>query len=677
MESTSRVDRDDHTDVAVSLKRSSLGSLSDRALAELAATFRSVVFSAGEVVVREGEPGQSLFLVLAGRAEISTVSGRSVVPLAAIGPDGLVGELALLTDDPIRRATVTALEPLHCLEIDQRDLQRALATDPDSADRLRRAADELVLARLLRAVAPLAGLDDLRARELAARVKEFTVMAGETIVETGQPSESCFVLRSGRAEVLVPDAESVAPAELRPGSLFGEVGLLAEEPRTATVRALDDCRVLVLDRDAVLEVARADPRFAHEATQLLRLRERPRQTEGIEIHERIDGGDTVTTLKDPVRGRYFRLSPLGRFVWDRLDGSRNVRDLATAYHGEQGRFAPEQIATVVAALGASGFVTNLQVSGWILPGAEETSSGTWARSTARARGLLTWHADVGGVDRAVGRLYRGGGRAFYTAVGKTVLVLVALGGFVAFLWPLATGTERPGSGRPGLLWLLIPAFFLSILIHELGHALTTKAVGREVRRAGVGWFWIGPMAYVDVSDTWLASRRERLAVAAAGPVATMALAGLAALGTLVAGPVLGGALWLFALSSYVSVLQNLNPLIELDGYYILVHWLDRPNLRSLSLAWLRDEGPRSIMHPSRLSGHGFEAAYAVASILYLIGSAALVVVLYRAVLEGWVARWLPTAVAAALGWLVAGTFVLFMLAGIIGDLRAAGRQQKV
>ena len=627
--------------------------------------------------MREGERGRSLFLVLAGRAEVSTVSGGSILPLAVIGPNDLVGELALLTDEPIRRATVTALEPLHCLEIDDRDLQRSLATDPDSAERLRRAADELVLARLLRAVAPLAGLDDLRARELAARVEELTVMAGETIVETGEPSESCFVLRSGRAEVLVPDAQGVPPAELRPGSLFGEVGLLAEEPRTATVRALEDCRVLVLERHAVLEIARTDARFAHEATQLLRLRERPRRSGGIEIHERIDGGETVTTLKDPLRGRYFRLSGLGRFVWDRLDGSRNVRDLATAYHGEQGRFAPEQIATVVAALGASGFVTNLQVSGWLLPVTAETSDGPWARSTARARGLLTWHADIGGVDDAVGRLYRGGGRLFYTPAGKVVLALVALGGLIAFWWPLATGAERPGSGRPGLLWLLIPAFFLSVLVHELGHALTTKAVGREVRRAGVGWFWIGPMAYVDVSDTWLASRRERLAVAAAGPLATVALAGLAALGTLVAGPVLGGALWLFALSSYVSVLQNLNPLIELDGYYILVHWLDRPNLRSLSLAWLRDEGPRSIVHPGRLSGHGFEAGYAVASILYLIGSAALVVVLYRAVLEGLVARWLPTAVAAALGWLVAGAFVLFMLAGIIGDVRAAGRSRTI
>ena len=70
-------------------------------------------------------------------------------------------------------------------------------------------------------------------------------------------------------------------------------------------------------------------------------------------------GARSTNLRDdpqePVRGRYFRLSPLGRFVWDRLDGSKNVRDLATTYLSKEERFAPEQIATLVAALGASPY----------------------------------------------------------------------------------------------------------------------------------------------------------------------------------------------------------------------------------------------------------------------------------------------------------------------------------
>jgi hypothetical protein len=44
--------------------------------------------------------------------------------------------------------------------------------------------------------------------------------------------------------------------------------------------------------------------------------------------------------------------------------------------------------------------------------------------------------------------------------------------------------------------------------------------------------------------------------------------GARGLGALIAGSALGGAFWLFALSSYISVLQNMNPLIELDGCYL-------------------------------------------------------------------------------------------------------------
>ena len=226
----------DRADLIDTLGRSSLGVLSREALLDLATTSRPVTFAEGEIVMREGDPGRSMFLVLEGRAEIATVSGQSVVPLAAVGPDDLVGELALLTDEPVRRATVTAIEPLRCLEIDEHDLQRVLANETGAAERLRDAADRLVVSRLLRAVGPLAGLDDQHARQLAERVSDLTVAAGETIVAAGDPSDSCFVLRAGLAEVLPPAGGDVAPAELRAGSLFGEVGLLAEEPRTATVR---------------------------------------------------------------------------------------------------------------------------------------------------------------------------------------------------------------------------------------------------------------------------------------------------------------------------------------------------------------------------------------------------------------------------------------------------------
>ena len=62
--------------------------------------------------------------------------------------------------------------------------------------------------------------------------------------------------------------------------------------------------------------------------ELIRLRDRPRRKPGVTAHHRTTAtGETITTLKDPERGAYYRLSPGGWFVWERLNGDRTLRDL--------------------------------------------------------------------------------------------------------------------------------------------------------------------------------------------------------------------------------------------------------------------------------------------------------------------------------------------------------------
>jgi putative peptide zinc metalloprotease protein len=94
------------------------------------------------------------------------------------------------------------------------------------------------------------------------------------------------------------------------------------------------------------------------------------------------------------------------------------------------------------------------------------------------------------------------------------------------------------------------------------------------------------VAFVDTSDMWLEGKRRRTAVAFAGPYTNFVLAGAAAL----AGSLVGSSAWaavLFTLGAdgYIVGLLNLNPLYELDGYYMLSDWLEVPNLRSKALAY--------------------------------------------------------------------------------------------
>jgi hypothetical protein len=99
-----------------------------------------------------------------------------------------------------------------------------------------------------------------------------------------------------------------------------------------------------------------------------------------------------------------------------------------------------------------------------------------------------------------------------------------------------------------------------------------------------------PAFYCNVSDAWLfPEKSRRLWVTFAGAYFEIFLWGLATLVWRVTDP--GSFVNHFALvvtaTSAFKMFLNLNPLIKLDGYYLLSDWLDVPNLRSKAVAYLR------------------------------------------------------------------------------------------
>ncbi len=88
-------------------------------------------FAPADVIVREGEPGTSLFLIENGTVEVHTLDpkGRPLV-LAELGPGEFFGEVAVLTGRP-RTATIVARESVTVIEITREDLERVVAAHPE------------------------------------------------------------------------------------------------------------------------------------------------------------------------------------------------------------------------------------------------------------------------------------------------------------------------------------------------------------------------------------------------------------------------------------------------------------------------------------------------------------------------------------------------------------------
>src|SRR5205814_2843245 len=155
----------------------------------------------------------------------------------------------------------------------------------------------------------------------------------------------------------------------------------------------------------------------------------------------------------------------------------------------------------------------------------------------------------------------------FQPVAQTALASVALFGTVAFAWEVFAG-KVSFSVSPGVLVVATTAAVLThTYLHEFAHALTCKHFGREVHRAGLGWYLVLPVAWVDTTDMWLSGRWPRIAVSWAGPYTNFLIGGTGALAALLGtGPLIKTFGFEFAIYGYTVGLLNLNPLIELDGY---------------------------------------------------------------------------------------------------------------
>lgn len=118
---------------------------------------------------------------------------------------------------------------------------------------------------LLRGLPMFSALSAPVLERLAFAARPLAFAAGEQVFEQGQPGDHCFLIDRGDVEVTV-DGRVVRTQG--PGSLFGEIALLYDSPRTASVRALGAVEAFALDRSAFLAALGTSPDTARGVAQV-------------------------------------------------------------------------------------------------------------------------------------------------------------------------------------------------------------------------------------------------------------------------------------------------------------------------------------------------------------------------------------------------------------------------
>jgi uncharacterized protein YhbP (UPF0306 family) len=98
---------------------------------------------------------------------------------------------------------------------------------------------------------------DLPLQSVSSLTGELQILdfpAGETIARAGGPADKFFIVVDGAVEVDREGVGGEAPVSLGPGQFFGELAILRDRPRTATLKALEPTRVLALARDTFRDI---------------------------------------------------------------------------------------------------------------------------------------------------------------------------------------------------------------------------------------------------------------------------------------------------------------------------------------------------------------------------------------------------------------------------------------
>jgi len=252
-------------------------------LRELVLASEMLTPRAGDVIFRKNDYTNSFITIVEGEVDVETDSGKTI----RLGQGQFFGEMSLLSGRR-RAATVRAAGPCVLLESPRRDIVRLMNT----YEQVRRVIDQFFIIRTLQAGltpdAPFAELD-----AIAKTAEQKSYKAGDVLFNEGEAADGLHLIRSGSVSVSRRiGGRDIVTSYVAAGKYVGEMGLLGQSNRSATVKATVSTESIFLRAEVFLKMLERNEGLRERVQETVR----DRLSQNLRMEAQPEAGDLISFL---------------------------------------------------------------------------------------------------------------------------------------------------------------------------------------------------------------------------------------------------------------------------------------------------------------------------------------------------------------------------------------------
>lgn len=324
----------------------------------------------------------------------------------------------------------------------------------------------------------------------------------------------------------------------------------------------------------------------------------PRMAADVVFKEHIEDGKPIVRALVPGQEAMFRFPKANWELAQLFDGNRSYQEIASLYSAQTGaKYSVDEVREFAASLEADGFwyktaqeknILLMQKDAQKRRKALKAKKSKWGDLAQVTFPAVNPDKFLTGIHKYTSFVYTW----WFTALTLAVFTIM-MGITIAFWGDIGRDTLHFFNFTQKT-WADLAVFYIATVVaacwHEIGHGHACKHYGGRVPAMGFLLIYLTPAFYTDTSEgDVMASRYQRIVIAMAGVWAELYICAAATILWWLSSPdtmLHSAAYTMMLITGIASLLLNFNPLMKLDGYYIMSEMLDLADLKENSTAFV-------------------------------------------------------------------------------------------